>query len=310
MGTITVQNKHRKQFHLATVFTAMQKIIQAFIHSNIYISLAAVFLTVSAQIQLGMKPQWHPYLFIIFFATLFEYNLHRLITVITNKEALNSEKHRWVRENLIAFYVLVSVSVAGFGVVALLANPEVLYTLAPFAVITLFYSVPVFENRKHLFRLREIPYLKIFLIAIVWSATTILLPIVQSGGTFGKVHVAIMLAERFFFLLAITIPFDIRDLEADRHSGLKTIPLLLNEKGAMYIAYLSLLLFILISVIHYRSHNDRDLLLAMAISALTTFIFLKSEKIRNLTFYHYGILDGAMLLQGLLVLVFYYFTGN
>ncbi len=310
METIKVQNKHRKQFLLASIFSAIQKSIQALIHSNIYISLAAVFLTVSAQIQLGMKPQWHPYLFIIFFATLFEYNLHRLITVLTNKEALNSEKHRWVRENLLAFYILVSVSVVGFGVVALLAKPEVLFTLAPFAVITLFYSVPVFEKHKHLFRLREIPYLKIFLIAIVWSASTILLPIVQSGVTFGKVHIAIMLTERFFFLLAITIPFDIRDLEADRHSGLKTIPLLLNEKGAMYLSYLSLLLFILISAMHYLSHNDWDLMSAMGISTITTFIFLKSEKIRKLTFYHYGILDGTMLLQGLLVLLFYYFNGN
>ena len=79
------------------------RLIAAFIQSNIYISLAAVALTVATQVQLGMRPQWHPYLFIIFFATLFEYNLHRLITVLTNKDALKSEKHRWVNENLKAF---------------------------------------------------------------------------------------------------------------------------------------------------------------------------------------------------------------
>lgn len=36
-----------------------------------------------------------------------------------------------------------------------------------------------------------------------------------------------MLVERFFFVFAITIPFDIRDIEADKQAGLKTIPLLI-----------------------------------------------------------------------------------
>lgn len=288
----------------------MHKLIGAFIHSNIYISLAAVFLTVAAQIQLGMPPQWHPYLFIIFFATLFEYNLHRLITVLTNKEALNSEKHRWVRENLKLFYLLVFCSVTGFIIVALLAKIEVLITLAPFALITLFYSVPVFESKKHLFRLREIPYLKIFLIAIVWSSTTILLPIVQSGNTFDKVHVVTMLAERFFFILAITIPFDIRDQEADQHAGLKTFPILLTEKWAMLVSYISLAVFFLITVFHYQQAGTKFIIWAMALSTVTTYLFLKSEKIKNMPYYYYGVLDGTMLLQGLLVLLFYYFTCN
>lgn len=288
----------------------MHKLIGAFIHSNIYISLAAVFLTVAAQIQLGMPPQWHPYLFIIFFATLFEYNLHRLITVLTNKEALNSEKHRWVRENLKLFYLLVFCSVTGFAIVALLAKFEVLITLAPFALITFFYSVPVFRSNRHFFRLREIPYLKIFLIAIVWSATTILLPVVQSEKSFSNTNIAFILTERFFFIFAISIPFDIRDREADQHAGLKTFPILLTEKWAMLVSYISLAVFFLITAFHYQQAGTNFIIWAMALSTSITCLFLKSEKIKNMPHYYYGFLDGTMLLQGLLVLLFYYFTGN
>lgn len=115
-----------------------------------------------------MEPQWHPYLFIIFFATLFEYNLHRLITVITNKEALNSDKHKWVRENLKGFYLLVFLSVTGFGRCYIFGKKDVLIAFAPIAAITVFYSLPIFGNKRTIFRLREIPYLKIFLIAFVW----------------------------------------------------------------------------------------------------------------------------------------------
>ena len=280
------------------------RLIATFIQSNIYISLAAVVLTVATQVQLGMRPQWHPYLFIIFFATLFEYNLHRLITVLTNRDALKSEKHRWVNENLKAFYLLVFVSVAGFGIVALLANKEVLITFAPIAMVTLFYSIPVSRNRRHLFRLREIPYLKIFIIAIVWSTSTILLPIVQSTETFSQTHILLMLTERFFFILSITIPFDIRDLEADRQQELRTIPILLGEKISLRLSYLFLLIFFLISVFHYISEKELTMLMAMGLSGITTYFFLKINYFKNIPFYHYGILDGTLLLQGILIIIF------
>lgn len=256
---------------------------------------------------MGMEPQWHPYLFIIFFATLFEYNLHRLITVLTKKEALNSDKHKWVRDNLKAFYMLVFLSVSGFICVLFLAKKEVLITLAPIAAITVFYSLPVFGNKRNIFRLREIPYLKIFLIAFVWAASTILLPIIQSGIAFDRTHITAMLAERFLFVFAITIPFDIRDMKVDKQAGLKTIPVLLDEKKSFIIAYLCLFIFFIISFIHYHVLNEWFILLAFGISTITTFVFLVSKKIRALPYYHFGILDGTMLLQGALVLLFHYF---
>jgi hypothetical protein len=228
------------------------KLIKAFINSNIYISLAAVLLTIETQIQLSMKPQWHPYLFIIFFATFFEYNLHRLITVVTNKEALNSDKHNWVRENLKAFYLLIFLSVTGFIYVAFLAKKEVLIFLAPIAAITVFYSLPIFGNKQTILRLREIPYLKIFLISFVWASSTIFLPIIQSGNTFERTQVIATFMERFFFIFAITIPFDIRDIEADKQAGLKTIPLLLNETKSLVISYLSLFSFLIVAFFHYQ----------------------------------------------------------
>ncbi len=284
------------------------KLYNALINSNIYISLAAVSLTIGTQIQLGMEPQWHPYLFIIFFATLFEYNLHRLITITTKKEALNQDKHKWVRDNLKAFYLLMICSAIGFICVVFLAKKEVLMALAPIALLTLFYSVPFTEKinsplRK--LRLREIPYLKIFLIAVVWSSSTILLPIIQTTQTFNNYDIIAMLAERFFFVFAITIPFDIRDIEVDKKAGLKTIPLLLSEKKSLRVSYILLLIFFIIALVHY--HNWY-MIIALAISTITTMIFLGAKKIKMLTHYHYGIIDGTMLLQGLLVLAFYYIS--
>ena len=288
------------------------KLVKTLINTNIYISLAAVSLTVETQIQLGIEPQWHLYLIIIFFATLFEYNIHRLITITTKINIINSKKYEWVRENLKGFYFLIFASVIGFICVSFFVEKDVLLILSPIALLTLFYSIPVFGRRNFFFRLREIPYLKIFLIAFVWSSATILLPLIQSNYNFDTIDIVAMLAERFFFVFAITIPFDIRDIKVDKQDGLKTIPMLFNENKALAISCLSIIIFFVISLFHYQTQNRWFIVWAVSISAVTTFVFIKNRKIRALPYYHYGVLDGTMLLQGLLVFMFYYFnlSGN
>lgn len=253
-----------------------------------------------------MKPQFHPYLLLLFFATLFDYNLHRLITIITNKEALNNDKHRWVKQHLYLFYMVVAVSIIGFLCTVFYADKKVLVTLAPIGLITLFYSVPVFKTKKNIFRLREIPCLKIFLISGVWSAATILLPVIQSAQSHSIENLITMLAERFLFIFAITIPFDIRDMKADAKEGLKTIPLLMGKTSALIIANILLLLFVLICVVHYKNSSLGWLNYAFLFSAASTFIFINNKKLQSKYFYHYGILDGTMLLQGVIVLLFYF----
>jgi len=257
-----------------------------------------------------MKPQWQPYFILIFFATLFEYNRHRLIAAITQKEPLKSDKQQWIRENPRNIWLLVLISLAGFIIAFITTKTAVLLAFVPLGILTILYSVPGLENRNYLFKLREIPYLKIFLIAFVWSASTILLPVIQAGHDILKTQVILLFAERFFFIFAITIPFDIRDMKADRESGLKTIPLLVNQKKALALSYLSLIICLFISFFHYRLQNNWFVVEALSISLITTFLFIKLEFFRNWGKYYYQVLDATLLLQGVLVLVFYFFTHN
>jgi len=276
------------------------------INSNIYISLAAVLLTVEAQIQLGMQPQWHPYLFIIFFATMLEYNFHRLITLLTRKETLENEKHTWLRNNLKSFYFLMAISVVGFFIAFLFAKKQVVITLLPIGIITVFYSLPIFKTKAKLFRLREISILKIFLISAVWALSTILLPVIQAERHFDFLNILWMLIERMLFVFAITIPFDIRDMQSDEHAHLKTIPNLIGEKRAIRLAVFALLLFAILCVAHYVKTPLVYTLPALLLSAITTYVYITKEKIKKLTYYYYGVLDGTMFFQGLMVVASYY----
>jgi len=254
-----------------------------------------------------MEPQWHPYLLLIFFATLFEYNRHRLIAVLTKTEDLYSSEHRWVAENPKKFYLLAGISITGFLTALFITNTTILLGFVPLAMVTLFYSVPVLGNKTYLFKLRDIPYLKIFLIAFVWSVSTILLPVIEAGENMFDKQVILLFAERFFFIFAITIPFDIRDMQADRNAGIKTIPLLLNKNRALMLSYFSLTVCLMLSFFHYRMQNAWFITEALTVSFLTTYLFLKLQFFRNLSRYYYPILDGTMLLQGVLVLIFYLF---
>lgn len=282
------------------------KVFKFLINTNIYISLAAVFLTIETQVQLGMQPQWKPYLFIIFFATIFEYNLHRLVTVITKKESLDDNKHKWVKDSPILLYIIVAISVIGFIAAIMMAKKEVLITLAPFAALTVFYSMPVFKNSRYLFRLREIAFVKIFLISIVWSVVTIILPVIQTGNKYETTHILLMLLERFLFVFAITIPFDIRDKYADKKVGLKTIPLAIGDTKAIALANGCLLAYFGICLFHYDGSAVDFIMPACIVSAVSTCVFINNKTVQRLSWYHYGILDGTLLLQGLLVMMSYY----
>jgi 4-hydroxybenzoate polyprenyltransferase len=279
------------------------------IYSNLYIAVAAVLFTVQAQVQLGMQPDWHPYLFLIFFATLFEYNLHKFVAIFFYKHALNENKFYWISKNLTLFYFIVFLSVAGFIIAAFLAKITVLMTLFPLGIITFLYSFPIYKKGIQLFRLREVPLAKIFIISFVWSSTSILLPIVQAGLKISPLMILLLTAERFLFVFAITVPFDIRDIESDIKAGLKTLPIIVGEKRAIKFANLSLVLFGILSNTHYLISGQLFILLAFDVSLIVTWIILNYNPLKKHPHYHYGFLDGMMTLQGLLTLLFYFIKG-
>jgi len=169
--------------------SAAKAFLNFLINSNVYISFAALCYTLQTQVQLGLNAELHPYLFLIFFATLFEYNSHRFIAIINNRNILKLEKNSWVNEHLKLFYFIVFISVAGFIVASVFAMREVLFALLPIGLLTLFYSFPLYKIGQRLFRFREIPGAKIFIISLVWSLTTIILPVIQKKISVDNLHV-------------------------------------------------------------------------------------------------------------------------
>lgn len=282
------------------------KLINSIISWHVSLAIAAVLLTVSAQIQLGLKPQWHPWLFLIFSGTLFEYNRHRIVILFFKGGALQSGKHRLLPKKQKLFFLTALILGIGFVAAAIFTKTGVLLTYLLLGFLTLLYSGPGFGNKTNHFKLREIPYLKIFFITFIWSVSTILLPVIQAGNEIFETNVILLFAERFLFIFAIAIQFDIRDMQADHRTGLKTIPLLIGQDKARILSFLTLAASLFFSVFHYPNQNNWFILCALCISTAITYLFFKLQFFRTRTRYYYQVLDGALLLQGLLVLGFYF----
>ncbi|MDF2438353.1 MAG: hypothetical protein K0Q95_2729 [Bacteroidota bacterium] len=287
------------------MLSLFRKLSDFLIYSNLYIALAAVLMTVQSQIQLGIIPSWHPYLFLILFATLFEYNLHKFVAVFFYKHSLDPNKFGWITRNLKLFYLIFVISVIGFILAAIFAQFKVLLVLFPLGLITFLYSFPVYKRGIKIFRLREVPLAKIFIISLVWSVTCVLLPLVQSGREIEYEILFLLISERFLFIFAITIPFDIRDMKGDSKAGLKTLPLIFGEKRATTLANVSIAAFMLITIIHYT--GSTEFMIALIFSGLSTLFFINNTRLKSHRLYYYGILDGTIILQGLLVIFCYYF---
>ncbi|MBT8295014.1 MAG: hypothetical protein KJO51_01215, partial [Gramella sp.] len=86
-------------------------------------------------------------------------------------------------------------------------------------LFTLLYALPVFGGEKNL---RSLPGIKIFIIAIVWAGSTVLLPMINAGLIL-DIDFLVDFLQRLFLVVVLTLPFEIRDLNYD-HERLGTIP--------------------------------------------------------------------------------------
>ena len=152
--------------------------------------------------------------------------------------------------------------------------------------------------------LRNIPLIKIFLIAYVWAAVTAFSPLVETGlevsVLLGNKRYLLLFAERIIFILAITIPFDIRDFDQDREHSLVTIPSLAGTRVSKMFSIFLLLIYVLITIKLYGKGMEMLVLLLSGI--LASILILRSRK-ELPDIYFTGLIDGLLVLQPILILL-------
>ena len=87
--------------------------------------------------------------------------------------------------------------------------------------------------------------LKVLLVALVWTGTTVVIPVISSHLSISW-DISIYILQQFILILILLIPFEIRDLEYDE-LNLKTIPQRIGVSKTKILGLLLGLIFFMIT---------------------------------------------------------------
>lgn len=280
-------------------------ILDFLLFSNLFIAICAVAQGLVTYHLLNARPDWY-ILAILFFGTIGVYNFSMLLSKPKNPENAQFARVRWIfsHHRLIISITLISVlCLIPLGLIYLSIEGKLLMIFT--ALLALCYNIPFLTLNNQKIGLRNIPGIKLFLIALVWSISCVLLPVVELEQNhqinISTAETLLLVAKRFMFIAAITIPFDIRDLFQDKLYALKTIPVMLGERKAMIFCQILLIGYLALLLLFSQSINADIIALTITL-ILTGWLIFKSNLKKN-EYYYFLYLDGTMLLQYLLLLL-------
>ena len=277
-----------------------------FLFSNIFIAFCAV--------SQGLLTYWllqirldKPVLGILFFSTLAIYNFSILLAKPKYLESSPFLRVRWVFSYYKLIICLLIISILCLLALIFFINLSSLILLFLLGCISLAYNLPIWtkEGKKH--GIRSIPGLKIFIIALVWAGSTVLFPVFaiedSANIEFSNQKIFLLFLNRFLFIVAITIPFDIRDLFQDKLNELKTIPVLLGEKKSLLLCQLFLLAHFILLFLFTEKWDVNLWVIGLSVF-ITGWLIFKSKWKKN-EYYYFLFLDGTLILQSLLLALFH-----
>lgn len=217
---------------------ALQKILNFYVFSNIHVGIATACLVLVS--KANVESSFITYSsFFVFFSTVFAYHF---IRVFENAEAKLNSMASYLKKQPKELLSVGIFAFAGALFFGFLIGIHHLWILIPAAFITFWYAIPLFKYKGIRISLRNYPSIKIISIAFVWAISTVLFPLQENLADF---QVWLEFVQRFFLIMALVIPFDIRDLNKDV-GHLQTLPQIKGIAGAKIIGIQYLVLFFIL----------------------------------------------------------------
>jgi 4-hydroxybenzoate polyprenyltransferase len=262
--------------------------------SNLWLAIGASSMISASIFCLKGVWEWNKLEIWVFFATLSLYNWHRVLGFKKNRP--NHAVTTWVDSHHQTILVLALLASFCAGVLYLLLPLKVQLALLIPCALGLSYSLPIFPNQK---RLRDVPRLKILILASVWAWVVVCLPRIFTNIPLSPIT-GVFFLEKWLFFFAIAIGFDIRDVAFDLSQGVLTLPGKLGIKAAKSIGILALLLAIGIGTSLYAGQYYSLSVYAADLVCLmcTGLLLLLASPQRSPAFFNL-LLDGMLILQPL-----------
>jgi len=120
------------------------------------------------------------------------------------------------------------------------------------AIVSLNYSIPILG-----FRWKDVPLLKTFFAPTIVTASILGLPWLHLGPAVDLGTLLIISLRSWTFLMFNMIICDLRDLEGDRASGIRSLPVALGEKGTRWLLLALLVAIEILSIAAFVSAPER-----------------------------------------------------
>lgn len=188
----------------------IRAIFRFYIQSSMHVALAVTSLAAVTLLEFGLPLNLN-LLGFLFFGAIVGYNFVKY-TGVSNLH------HLEITPDLMIIRGFSILAFLGLSYFAFLMPVTVIFYAAGFGVLTVLYAFPFIRGRN----LRTLRGLKVFIIALVWSGFSVILPIVHNGSDFG-LKLLYQGIEIFSYVIVLMIPFEIRDLKYDEPE-LETLP--------------------------------------------------------------------------------------
>jgi hypothetical protein len=213
-----------------------KSLFRFYINSSIHVAFAILSLLILTFLRFEIKIDLILLLF-VFLASVTGYNFVKYAPVA-------KLHHKSLTQRLQIIQLFSLCCFIGLLVVCFFVKTEIIAISIALGFINLIYAVPLPKKS-----LREIPLLKVFIIAIIWAIVTVIFPFlyIDTLSPFNELWV-FEIIERFFLVVLLMVPFEIRDYQYDK-SYLKTIVMVMGIRQTKLFAISLIVLFFSIRIL-------------------------------------------------------------
>ncbi|SFI74007.1 UbiA prenyltransferase family protein [Olleya namhaensis] len=243
----------------------LKQLLDFYINSSVHVALAVYALSWVTLKKFDINYD-SSVLWFNFYATITGYNFVKYFGIA-----------KWHHRSLASWLRVTQVFSLGCFILmcyyALQLAEESLVLIAIFGGVTFLYAIPFLPKKWYLDaqqNLRDISGLKVYIIALVWSGVTVILPLVNNEVGFSE-DVIVSVLQVFIFVIALMLPFEIIDLRYDSLK-LATIPQKIGVKRTKLLGLVLLLIFYLSEF--FKDTIQTDYLITQLIVCLVLGIFI------------------------------------
>lgn len=289
------------------------KVIKAIFFGNYFYGLCAVTLSIEAALQQKVPLNSVYYYIALFAVTTLYYTYAYLSINVANPANKRAVWYVYYKQMMVLSQIILTIIFCVCTTVIILEiwphlfqitiSEWLLIVAIPF-IAALYYGInlPVVANKN----LRQLGWLKPFVIGFVWAGMVTLYPIIYNliitNTTYHlTVFGSLLFIKNFMFVTVLCIMFDIKDYAADHNQQLKTFVVRVGLRKTIFYIIIPLSIIGLSTFLIFATSQQFPLLriLINTIPFLLLIIVAYSLHRRKSILYYLAIIDGLLLVKSI-----------